>query len=308
MTGISYLNYYMLEECMSADEYIQKYGNIFVDESFKSLKDFAKLFSKNTGIKNISICQSPIFEMFKTLIKKYFADTLTPVENIKYIIFTDEVLLQEESGYIAYIIKDYFEMINAVVILIDQHCSSTTLAIGILSRLVNSGEVALVLSSCKIEKMENRFVGYSIKGDAVGIAEIRTSNYFLGIKDYNFTSCSNLKLANGRDNVIINGINNINMLLKKNDLTIESVDKVIPQNVNKTAYEYLYTRFLKCEKKKFFLDNVSRGGHLGDVDTIANIKDFTEREDYQRIIVYSIGAFKNNYNYNSLLLEKVGEV
>ncbi len=61
-------------------------------------------------------------------------------------------------------------------------------------------------------------------------------------------------------------------LLQRNNLSVNDIHKYVPQTIHYLLYR-MYAKSINVKLDRFFLDNIPKGGHLGDVDSIRNLKD-----------------------------------
>ena len=205
-----------------------------------------------------------------------------------------------EGINIPYFLLKEFGMNSASVINIDQNCATSLYSMGYLSKMhCEEPAYALILTSSLARTLKDRFAGFTVTGDAVGMAVMSTRGYRFKIIDSGSISegtySHNLFKKNGgnvsRELFMDTGVKLVNTILKKNNLELSHIKKVIPQTVNYGAY-LVFAEKLKIPAAKLFLDNISNGGHQGDVDIIRNLKDYKENYEVRpgdRMLLYGVG-------------------
>lgn len=297
MVGIKYIDYYEPPNVIEIERYLEDVCLINNVES----KSIANL----TGIKRIRETSTSVLSMLEILLERYVS-YCAEREKVRYIFFTDIDNFVEGSYYIPFKLQKEYEFSNASIILSHQQCISTMWAIKVACSLLMKDEIALILSSSKIHG--NRYIGYTILGDGAALLELRNSDDVkFKIIDSQDISCAAIDNDNKilqRKNIVVNGTNFINNFLKKHNLNIElDLKTIIPQNVNKHVYENLYSKLLGCKKSKFYLENIPQTGHMGDVDTIYNLKKYSDIAEAGKILLYGLGSFGDNYSYATVLLQ-----
>lgn len=108
-----------------------------------------------------------------------------------------------------------------------------------------------------------------------------------------------------RLDIIKKGVKLIEKVVDRNYLTVNNIAQFIPQNVNEFIYSNFYARMLGIPKDKIFYDNISYGGHVGDVDLIRNLCDYMRNYDIDNnsnIILYGLGSNGLDISYGVVLL------
>lgn len=306
MSGVGYIKCHIPDKRISVKEYFENYI-----QNYNEGEEKYKTFVRDTGLENIAIEKIDIIESLSILIQEYI-DTVKPdLNQIKYIFFTDMKNVKDDDGkYIPYHLQGKFGFKNANVIVVNQYCSGSIFAMGMASKMIEKDEIALILSSSKIKDMKDRYIGYTIQGDASGIVEIKNDEYSYEIKEFNYTT--KLGSENAEDNdikdrlqIVRKGVTTINELIKKANIQKDKVDFLIPQNVSETAYTIVYSSLLGIDKDKIFLENIKIGGHLCDVDALFNLKTCIEKNPSSKnLILYGLGEVGDNFCINTVLLQK----
>jgi len=300
MPGIGYMDYYIPKKIETIEEF---FDNRSIN-GFNSIDEITN-YKKRSGIKRVPIANDiSNLDMIRQLMDKYVSKTGVSRQSIRYIFFTDpNNLITADNEFVPFIIQREFSFDKASVIVLDQQCASTTWILGPIGRSINEDEVALIISSSKVED-EKRFMGFTVAGDGAALAEIRNDKIAYEIIDHLFISeASKPNDDMGNTFAFKNGIKYINDLLKRNSLTINDIATFIPQNLSNDIYRILYSRLLNLPNEKFFMQNIE-GGHIGDVNTIMNCLDFYKNNSVTSksyILIHAMGAFGNNLNFNCIL-------
>ncbi len=96
----------------------------------------------------------------------------------------------------------------------------------------------------------------------------------------------------------------VNETLAKAKMTAENLDWIVPQNINKKAWQIL-SRVLKIDLKQVFIEPMPEVAHCISGDNIINLKHLEESdrvEPGQRLLCLMAGY---GLNWQALLLEKV---
>lgn len=318
MSGIFYIDYYMPDNFMPVSDVIKKIPDYPYPEKYGSADDFCKEFRAQSNLDRIAIEEyKNLVEIFTDLLAAFFQKTHIEPEKIEHIFYTDTFnMTTQDYVYIPYYLQKKFNMRKASVMFLNQLCSATAWGMGIAQNLLSNScneKYVLILSSCFLHKFENRYAPSTIGGDAVGVLVLNTSSINIEIVDYIFLSDGTgsfnkyHKIDQQINKVLIvrNGVNAIKKLLQKNNLTLDDIFLIIPQSVNRYVYT-MYENMLNIQSDKMFTKNIPNGGHLGDVDTIRNLKDCIDLysiPDKSYIIVYGFSEFGTDVNYNLVLLK-----
>lgn len=310
MAGVGYIDYYIPQCKMSIKEFIYQCDSITKNK--ENIDSIIKELEIENGLKAVSMEEDfNILHRLKDMVQKYLDETKVDPENIRYILFTDLYNFQTEDGiYVPYYIQKEFQFNQSTVLLIGQQCASSLWSIGSIASMLAGKEVALILSTCKVKHLQKRYMGFTVVGDGAGIIEMKAKDYSYEICDYNFKSCSfdENDIVRSRISIVKKGVEVIQQLTSKNGLRWDDIELFVPQNLNKKVYTSLYARLLRFPKEKMFLDNIGVGGHVGDVDVIVNLKDVIDSKKIHvgnKMILYGIGSFGNNYNYNCILIRRI---
>jgi 3-oxoacyl-[acyl-carrier-protein] synthase-3 len=320
MVSITYTDVSFPYNSISVDEFVNQLNldylgkDISRNDILSSLKDGMGVNKVYFGDRNEEV------EIFSHLLEKYFSSTAAFPEDISYIIYTrgnsiavgDPWSLTENTCInVPYFLLEKYQLINAQIFNVEQECSSSLIALKIAKSLIsdNYNKRILLLSRNYFENPDKRIMGGTIVvSDGVGILEVSDSLKGLEIIDFYSVSKGNISmvkdLASSKNivDVFTTGSKLIHELLSRNNLTINNISCIIPQNLSRFSWN-LYCKILPFPINRVFLDNISDGGHMGDVDIIRNISSVIEKgilnkNDYA--LVYGLGT---GTSWNALLLK-----
>ncbi|WP_054740277.1 3-oxoacyl-[acyl-carrier-protein] synthase III C-terminal domain-containing protein [Cellulosilyticum ruminicola] len=315
--GISYSDYYLPERFVSTYEFYSSLENFVLPEGFEDLEAYCNNFYKQRKIKGIYINDKKNeVDIFVDLISKFFEQTNVKPDEIDLIIYTKTVQLGENSVSIPYYMQKKFDMVSATVFNLEQTCGAALTSMQVAESMIQSGRYrsALILSSSMVKNIEKRDVKLTLISDGAGLVYVEKKPKRFVIDDYlshttgsyTYSIDSFTKRGNYRElmKYLNNGAETIKQLIAQNQLTMDDIKVISPQNTTYSGWE-IYAALLKVPMSKFYLDNIPRGAHIGDVDSIRNITDIynehlIEKEQY--MIAYGIGW---GTSWNALLLRGV---
>ena len=320
MSKIIYSNCYVPKKKISAQEILNSCDNINEDEK--------KVFLEQSGLNKIAIADKELIDVFDKLVEECLNRTQCDRKKIRYILYTNPNNIHfNKNVSIPYYIQKKYGLDNCSILTVDQKCS-TSLECLYLSKLIceKKDEYVMILSPCFMDypTIQDRFIRFTICGDAAGILLIGNESKDSGIEIVDISSASdggysfeqygsndksstNYSSVDARIVTIQNGVNVIRKLLKNNNMSIDDVKLFVPQSINQYAYS-MYANFLHMDKKKVYLKNVPDGGHLGDVDTVRSIHDILKNEKLDpddKIVFYGLGSDGTDINYSALLCKIV---
>lgn len=320
MAGIRYIDYHLPNKFIQAKDVISKVEDLVLPEFYNSFDDYFSDFFQQSGLEKITIENYEYcIELFSELLGKFFTDTQIDPAKVSYIFYTNPKCMNLNGVNIPYLLQQKFQMKNAYVTVIDQGCTGTIWSMGLSKSLLESDgeQYSIILSASFLHEAKNRYLFPTIGGDALGLMVL--SNHLL---NYNIIDCISIsdgiysynKYNKKTDNainklaIVKKGSVAVERLLHKNNLRQDDIFLMIPQSINKLSYTTIYPTMLKIRPEKVFVENIANGGHLGDVDTIRNLKDCIESytvPPYAYILLYGQGIINGDLNYNSLLLQYV---
>lgn len=308
MTGISYVDYYLPDNKITTEEYLEKY----VPQVDKS--DFIA----SSGIRFIHYeKQINYIQVLEKLVENYLNQKGTAVEEFSHIIYTNLSNYKQNDVNIPYYIHKRFGFVNASVIFLNNACATCLQAIQVGSALLEqeTGKKILILSVTSGLSDTEKFMDITIAGDAVGIMVLSDDSSEIQMKvidslsladgSYSYNHYLQNKREPDRLGLITTGVNAINQLVTRNILRKEDISYYVPQSINKSLYS-VFAKYLRVEPEHFFVENIERGGHLENVDTIRNYSDVLQKADKNAfIILWGMGLLNYDSMYNTILLQKI---
>jgi 3-oxoacyl-[acyl-carrier-protein] synthase-3 len=319
MIAITYTDIAIPKKSISVDDFVEQLNLEYFEEN-TNRSDVVNVLKNGMGVSNVYVGDRSLeADIFSELLEKYFDNTTAFPEDIGYIIYTrgnsvavgDPWSLTDPSCInVPYYLQERFNLVNAQIFNVEQECSSSLIALKIAKSLMTEDKEKriLLLSRNYFENPDKRIMGGSIVvSDGVGILEV--SDSYKGLEILDFISISSGKISMVKDlassknvmEVFTTGSDLIHTLLKRNNLKIDDVACIIPQNLSRFSWNF-YCKILPYPKDKVFLDNVTEGGHMGDVDIIRNIAGVTQKGILKKgdyVIVYGLGT---GTSWNTLLL------
>lgn len=292
MPGIIYSDYFIPNNYISVEEAVRNSPDFKLPAEFDSYETLFKR-QREIGFDKVAIgTYETNVITFTNLMTDLINKTHVNPEEINYLIETDPVLfnVNHSNINITHYLKMKFGMNNAAVFALSQNCSAVSLAIGLtLETIRNKGGYAIILSN-NISPCRNRAVPQwaGVQGDGASILLVGKEPYEYEIVDYKSSSYGYpsyrdyLRTQNDvPDNKYLIAMHNhcikeIKKFLETNSVSINDVCMMIPQSTNRYTYLQIYASALGISEDKIFLDNIPRGGHMGNVDVARNLKDFTK--------------------------------
>lgn len=320
MIAITYADIAIPDVLVSVESFVEQL-NLTYFEQDTGRADILNVLKNGMGVNNVYLGdRSSEHISFSHLLEKYFETTPAFPEDIAYIIYTrgnsvavgDPWSLTENHCInVPYFLQEKYGMVNAQIFNVEQECSSSLIALKIAKSLLvdEHDSRILLLSSNFFENADKRIMGGSIVvSDGVAIMEVSHSDKGIEIVDFMSVSSGKIsmvkELAHPKNvmDVFTTGADLIRTLVKRNGLSLDDISCIIPQNLSRYSWN-LYSKIIPYPLNRVFLDNISEGGHMGDVDIIRNIagvikKGMLKRNDYA--IVYGLGT---GTSWNALLLK-----
>ena len=260
--------------------------------------------------------------IFVDMLNQLFATRIATPSEISHIIYArgNSVCMgdpwalhsDEECINVPYFLQQKMEMANAIVFNVEQECTGSFTAINIARLLVEHGGAGkvLILSSNYFELTQKRLMGGSIfVGDGQGLMLISGgSGLFeiidgIGKTDGRIDSVNSFLDPKNQQKVIDEGTSLIQELLRKNSLTFDDVQFLVPLNTTEFVWRH-YAKQLGISFSKVFFENMKKGkgGHLGDVDVIRNLKDLSSAQEFSNSYLVAYGVATGT-SWNALLLK-----
>jgi len=323
-TAVRYVNYIVPGNSVPVKNFVNAIDDAYFTGDIDR-DDLVGIYRNYLGIEKIHIDEkSNESGHFTELLNDYFSRTKTDPADIDFIVYTrgnsiskgDPWCFDKDAGECVntpYFLQKVFTMSNAQIFNVEQECSGTLIATRIVLSLIrdNVAKKALILSSNFFETAIKRtMTGMSLVSDGVGIMEIsRCDSSHDGYNLIDHAGMTNGAIAKVTDLVkddnpgviVSTGVKLLKTLVEKNGLSMNDIALIIPQNINKSGWNY-YCQVLGYPIEKVFLDNCS-DGHMGDVDIIRNIADARKNnrlEGGAYALVYGLGT---GLSWNAFLLQ-----
>ena len=320
---IGYTDCCLPESSLTVDEYVKLLDDPFLQQVGMNRNDLAGVLKNSIGINEIYVeDRKNEAEIYCEMLETYFAKDDTGPEEIDLIIYTrgDSVasgnpwsMIDKECVNVPYFLQNEFGLKKAQIFNVEQVCAGTLVGAWIAFSMIKSGSVRkiLLLSSNFFRDPRNRLMGgLGLVSDSIAMMEITTGDSGLEIMDFAGTTDGKITMVKDFRTgdipaVMVNvGANLIKSLVKKNQLTLNDIAMIIPQNISKSGWNF-YCQVLEFPKEKVFLDNFDVGGHMGDVDIIRNIAAVRKRkllkpQDFA--VIYGIGT---GTSWNALLVRAI---
>jgi len=304
MAGIMYSDYYLPEDTAPTKE--------FVDEKI------ASVFVKQYKLEYIYLekKKNPV-EIFQGLLNGFFDKSGIKPEEISHIIYTSSQNLMIDRNCIPFLLQGLYKMNQATVVLFRQGCNTVLQAMEFANALVETGKASnvIILSLSYGTPREQRFLRTSVIGDGAGIMVVGKQGYRTKILDF-------ISISDGRTclnvyekkeykvdslDIIRDGSDLILKLLKNNNVDIKDIRMVIPQNLNFLGF-FAYARILGIDLSKIYSKNISKGGHMIDVDTVRNYTDYEKEtastRENGKFLLFGTGTLGElNTTHDALLLQ-----
>lgn len=323
-TVIKYANYYIPDNYISIEDYFNMLDDTVLEKcgmSGMKREELANIFKNTMGIQRIHVEERKNeAAIFARMLTGYFKNGPTTPDEIDYVIYTSGnsvakgdpwSMTEEECINVPYFLQDKLGMSNAQVFNVEQDCSGTLVGAQIASSLITEGKAGkvLFLSRNILDNLEYRLMGGAgLISDGLAIMEIAAGEPGLALID--FCAATDGSMSMDKDfsqginqaKVVQVGCNLIKSLVEKNNLTLNDIAIIIPQNISQSVWNF-YCKMLEFPREKVFLDNFRVAGHMGDVDTIRNITDVLKKKllaPHEFAIAYGIGT---GTSWNALLLQ-----
>lgn len=314
MSGILYSDYYLPSNEIKIEDIIKNSKHKHARD-----EDFIECFVSQSRQQTICIeNEKEQIQIFEELLAKMLEKGDIQAEEVTHILYTSPNDRTEAGVYIPYYLQEHFGFMKATIIGMVQECVTTLQAMRISDALVESGQAnkVLILSICYGWNMEDRYTGNTVVGDGAGIMVVGKSENMLA-KIINGTSLSQgtysfykyLKMppkVSGME-IAKQGKEFINTFISNNQLTFDDIYLMILQNINYSEY-HMYTQYLGIDMEKIFSQNISKGGHLAEVDSIRNFTDYIRANQTSvghKLLMFGSGTIGDGMDavYNAVLLE-----
>jgi 3-oxoacyl-[acyl-carrier-protein] synthase-3 len=286
-------------------------GAIFTKQ--KLIDDWEKLSSMFAGDRKTE------GDIFVGMLTKMFSSGITKPSKISYIIYAhgNSVSVGDpwslhpgECINVPYFLQHKMEMTNALVFNVEQECTGSFTAINLAKLLVEHGgaDEVLILSANYFERTQKRLMGGSVfVGDGQGLMLVSSGPGPLeiidsaGKTDGTIDSINSFMDPKNQQRIVDVGASLIRELLQKHNLSFDDVPFLVPLNTTPFVWQY-YAKRLGISVKKVFFENMGKGGHLGDVDLIRNLRDLSLKQEFPNgyLVVYGVAT---GTSWNAILLK-----
>lgn len=306
MAGIKYLDYYIPQNKTTVSD--------LLTNSSKSNKeqDECEKYYNSCSVERISRWKDePILEVVCGMIERLIHESGINAKDVKYLFMANPRFAIQNLVNVPYYIKEKFDFENMSIIFLNQICASSIMAFGMASQLIGlKQECAMVLSLNAMNDHE-RIRNFTVAGDGAGVALIGNDNCIFSFE--NFLTKSFGKNSLNRydfDKAPMTGlqiakvaVSFIRQIFHEAEVDIADINQIIAQNTNRMQLE-IFEKLLKVPENFIFKENISKCGHIGDVDTIRNLKDF-EKSERGRYLLYASGLYETeDIFFAELLLKK----
>ncbi len=307
---ISYLDYHKPCYKLSVNEVLDKVTDTEKNKNY---------ILKYSNLDEISIeLRYNQFEMYDEMMERYFASHST--DEIRYLIFTGKDYFTNSGMSVPYYLVGKYRLKNTSIIALNQGCSGTPQGIELADHIIkaDSSKKVMIVSLSKVGNIEERYEWPSVNGDAAGIMVLGSEGFLRILDCYSWSDggvslerCTNkgkepeMDLMKRENLLMLNVKRMILDLLKRNNLSVNDIHKYVPQTIHYLLYR-MYAKSINVKLDRFFLDNIPKGGHLGDVDSIRNLKDaFLKYNETKgsKYMLFTLGDIGDNFSYNAVLME-----
>jgi 3-oxoacyl-[acyl-carrier-protein] synthase-3 len=298
MIGIEYLDFQHSDHDMDAWEILKQSENEKVKndeycEFFISSNRFGRIFTQ-TDRQPIDCCSQ--------VIENFIDKKANIIDMVDYLFFVKNPygMIQGENINIPFYLLSKYGF-KSVIINMFQECATTTQAMELSKSLIAAGQArkTMILSVSHLgSEHAHRYIETSIMGDGVGLMVIGEDSPCMVIDDFHSKadgSFSKGALENQNRYSPLTAIKNCSEVLSTlMQRCGNPVSKLALQNVSYTN-AIMVSKYIDCKEEMLFLDNMSLGGHLADVDTIRNLYDLNNQQilasgDYA--LISSIGNMR----------------
>lgn len=312
MADIIYSDYYLPKNTIHVSEFLKC-------SKFKQAQDedFCECFISQSRLEKIGVetDMQPV-EIFDGLLEQFFTTSELGPEDITHFIYTSPDHWTQGEIYIPYYLAAHFGMVNASISGMVQECVTTLQAMQTAAVMVDSGMAknVLILSICYGWNMGDRYTGSTVVGDGAGILVVGKQGGVgqisggSSVSDGRFSLYKYKKLPPKISGLEIarKGAEFILGLLKTNGLTLDDIRTIVPQNINYSEY-HMYSQYLGIDMQRIYLENISNGGHLAEVDSIRNLTDIRRASAVSpgdKLLLYGSGTIGAGMDavYNGVLL------
>lgn len=277
MAYIKNLVSYLPNKSVSLDHFIGK-GDF-------NNTEYTRLQSQ--GYQSIAVDDTTSLEIISNILDQLFTRKQVNPSNIRYLILTYQLYSFPFEVDILNKLKNRFKLINCTTFSVrEQHCSTLLMGIEVANTLIetqsqkgnHSYPEAIVISIGKSVLPENRFDGVYITGDssvAIHLSTEKKGQEIIAIKNITDTRTISTKNKKGGPrwdiSYMVNMVSIIKDVLKESGLSIEDIQKIIPNNAPTEMWTYL-ANLIKFPIEDFFIEGRQIFGHYFMSDIALNLE------------------------------------
>jgi 3-oxoacyl-[acyl-carrier-protein] synthase III len=282
--SISYLDYYIPEQNISVDDFLQQVNDAQLPPVFPSKREYAGFIDSVLQLSDIPVEQEmDETAMLSLVICRMFDRQVVQPSEIDMIIMLSEQRANGKTNP-GQFLQYKFGMSNAMIInLSGNHCANLDVAISLAGTLCQGNtKNILILCATRTLNPVDRIIGtYAILGDAAGLVLINKEKSNLQLKDHLVMSKGMLHEANMvKDNSLIHSKyirKEVGDILKRNGLTPSQITRVLIQNANPLLITHSLSE-MGFNPNAIFTGNFGKYSHLDTVDLLVNLQSVLELE------------------------------
>ncbi len=317
MSKIIYSDYYLPSNTVSAKDILINSKKFLAENSSSDIMEAANKYVKEYELSEITVEKDgDIIEIFSAMLSKMFKKINIVPEQILNIFYTS-YKHYDYNDYVSvpYCLQEKYELFNASVMILNQHCASTLQAMRIADSLNKSekGAYSLIISPCFFEKSEDRYGGgITIYGDGAAIMLIGDDDCDEGFKIIDSFTVSDGHASLYCYDKLNNSENNKYDNLKVRLIIFDSIAKVVSRAVKKYETWFNDSKFIigqsiggKLIKEHFKnAENMYQnfyGGHMEDVDITRNLREVMELTKFKKGDKISLIALGGDFKSTSFI-------
>lgn len=316
---ICYMDYLIPEQSMGVEEI---FDNLPEDKKsgIGDINSHIKRFQADTRLDRIACFKDSLEFSSKVyeLIDKMLQVTNIDVKKVSYIMCGNEHLFRANQVSIIHSLQADFGFSNSMILPIMHPCAATLCGLNIADKLLEKDKYILIISGCHWEKIEERYIGFTMRGDGVGLTLVSSEG--------DLEVCDNKSLNYNNSAYDIHGklrhdpsLSRMNLIQKGSEFLVGSmkqyqsedriISKIIQPNAGYSVFHDLYSYYAKVNPELFYYDNIADGGHMCDIDIIRNLKDYLGNQEGDKgkyVMIYTPDVEPTfDINYYSSLLKRV---
>jgi len=303
MARITYLDYYVPPTERSVAEILAEASRDRFGWDAPTLRRTVDQVSSSSGCRSVFCAEdADVIAVLEGLLDRFFARTAIRPAQVVGLFFGNVHTFQVGGVDVPYHLQRRYGLTRAPVISVNQQCAGALYSLALSGGLFSSAEAdeyVLVLTTCFIGTAADRFLGDCLAGDAAGILVIgnrapgcRIGPYLL--RALPGSGAEGPGPGSGGVELVRTIGQMINAIVARHGTTTPAVARYVLQNMNVHVFRRLLARQLHVDVSAVFADNDARGGHLGDVDVIRNLKDLLDQDGLapgSDVVLFAVGAF-----------------